>query len=411
MEQHPTDRADLTADCIRLAYAGRLPVTFQWLLHQDMTRAIQAGSRALVYCVQAAAWARLSGFADAQVISVQDPVLLQALIPHLQAAADLAPEGRPCCDFQRSRRRPPTADRVGCGSFLSAPDGLVLFLEHGGRAQDLSHPRCSLGAAWRRLRAPVRVPDPRACDPMANFHTHLKVGIFVSGGAVLALDGAGLVGPDQTLVLFGLGVLGSLLPDIDANASSPVRAIFGLLGAALAFGWTLPLVGRYPPLELALVWGGLFVGTRFLLLLAFARYTVHRGIWHSWLAVAFAALATVNLAHWVLHQASRPAWVAGLTLGLGYLTHLVLDEIYSVDIFNSRVRRSFGTALKPFSLADPASSLWMAAAVGLLAWLAPAADFVHVPVRAEWAAWADQALVRLGACCATSIEMMRVWLK
>ena len=182
---------------------------------------------------------------------------------------------------------------------------------------------------------------------MANFSTHLKIGVFVSGGAVLALDGLGLVAPDHTFALFGLGVLGSLLPDIDADASSPVRAIFGLLGAALAFGWTLPMVGRYPPLELALVWGGLFVATRYLLLLAFARFTVHRGIWHSWLAAAFVTLATVNLAHWVLHQPSKPAWVAGLMVGLGYLTHLSLDEIYSVDIFNSRLRRSFGTALKP----------------------------------------------------------------
>ena len=246
---------------------------------------------------------------------------------------------------------------------------------------------------------------------MANFHTHLKVGIFVSGGAVLVLEGAGLVAPDQTLVLFGLGVLGSLLPDIDANASSPVRAIFGLLAAALAFGWTLPMAGRYPPLELALAWGGLFVGTRFLLLLTFARFTVHRGIWHSWLAVAFATLATVNLAHWVLHQAAKPAWVAGLMVGLGYLTHLCLDEIYSVDIFNTRIRRSFGTALKPFSLSDPVSSLGMATAVAVLAWFVPAAEFDQVPGRAQLAAWADQALAQLAGWSCTGITVMRGWLQ
>jgi hypothetical protein len=38
-------------------------------------------------------------------------------------------------------------------------------------------------------------------------------------------------------------------------------------------------------------------------------------------------------------------------VGIGYLTHLVLDEFYSVDLFNRKIKRSFGTALKPFSLA------------------------------------------------------------
>jgi hypothetical protein len=244
---------------------------------------------------------------------------------------------------------------------------------------------------------------------MANFSTHLKIGVFVSGGAVLALDGMGLVAPDHTFALFGLGVLGSLLPAIDADASSPVRAIFGLLGAALAFGWTLPMVGRYPPLELALVWGGLFVATRYLLLIAFARFTVHRGIWHSWLATAFVALATVNLAHWVLHQPSKPAWVAGLMVGLGYLTHLTLDEIYSVDIFNSRLRRSFGTALKPLSFSDPRSSFLMAAAVALLFWLTPAADFGPLPAWSSATAWAEQTLERLADWSGTGIKVVRVW--
>lgn len=246
---------------------------------------------------------------------------------------------------------------------------------------------------------------------MANFSTHLKVGIFVSGGAVLALNGAGQAPADQTLVLFALGVMGSLLPDIDADASAPVRTAFGVIGAALAFGWTLPLVGRYPPLELALVWGGLFVATRFLLLAVFARFTVHRGIWHSWLAASFAVLATVNTAHWLLHQPPQFAWVAGLMVGIGYLTHLCLDEIYSVDLFNTRLRTSFGTALKPFSLSDPLSSFAMAAAVGALAWLAPLAEFTQVPGRVEFVAWAEQALVRLAACCGASIEVVRVWLK
>ncbi len=95
MEQHPQDRADLTENAIRLAYAERLEAVYHALQHKNMTAALGAGSRALVYCVQAGAWDRLDGFASGLVTSRSDPCLLEALVPHLQTAAESAPEGRP----------------------------------------------------------------------------------------------------------------------------------------------------------------------------------------------------------------------------------------------------------------------------------------------------------------------------
>lgn len=245
---------------------------------------------------------------------------------------------------------------------------------------------------------------------MANFQTHLYGGIVVSGGSVLALHGAGLVTEGQTLPLFGLGVVGGLLPDIDADASAPVRGFFGVLGTVLAFAWTLPLVGRYSPLGLALIWIGSFLAVRFLLCEAFARLTVHRGIWHSLLATLFAALATVNLLHWMLGLAPRDAWVGGLMVGIGYLTHLVLDEAFGVDLLGVRTKRSFGTALKPWSLRDPASSLAMAAAVGVCLWLAPAADPYWPNQGPNLATRLGDFVVRLEAWSDSSLGAIRAWL-
>jgi tetratricopeptide (TPR) repeat protein len=95
MEQQPQDRADLTENAIRLAYAERLEGMFEALLHRNMTAALQAGSRAIVYCVQAGAWDRLGGFASDVVTSTSDPRLLEPLVEHLKTAAESAPEGRP----------------------------------------------------------------------------------------------------------------------------------------------------------------------------------------------------------------------------------------------------------------------------------------------------------------------------
>jgi tetratricopeptide (TPR) repeat protein len=95
MEQHSQDRGEMTENTIRLAYAERLEAVFGGFLLQNMTAALQAGSRALVYCVQAGAWDRLGHFASSLVTSTNDPRLLGPLVEHLKTAAESAPEGRP----------------------------------------------------------------------------------------------------------------------------------------------------------------------------------------------------------------------------------------------------------------------------------------------------------------------------
>ena len=49
----------------------------------------------MVYCVQAGAWDRLGNFAGHIVTSSGDPRLMVELLPHLEAAAQSAPEGKP----------------------------------------------------------------------------------------------------------------------------------------------------------------------------------------------------------------------------------------------------------------------------------------------------------------------------
>jgi hypothetical protein len=81
------------------------------------------------------------------------------------------------------------------------------------------------------------------------------------------------------------------------------------------------------------------------------------------MACAVALLVVLAADRWF---ALEPAlsWLAGGFALLGYLTHLVLDEIASVDLLGNRVKRSFGTAIKPFSLRAWPFSLML---LGLLA--------------------------------------------
>jgi hypothetical protein len=215
---------------------------------------------------------------------------------------------------------------------------------------------------------------------MASFTTHLYGGALVSSAAALGLYSAGLAGPEQTQTWFFLGVAGGLLPDIDSDSSAPVRGFFTLLGILLAFLVSFALVGRFPVVELALIWGVIFLLVRYGLFEVFARSTVHRGVWHSWLAAALAGLATTNAAFHFLRLSAWESWVGGMFVVLGYLTHLLLDELASVDLLGNRVKRSFGTALKPFSIAAPWGSALMLAGVVGLAQSAPTLD----PVMSVW---------------------------
>ena len=185
---------------------------------------------------------------------------------------------------------------------------------------------------------------------MANFKTHLNVAVLVSGVAATTVASIGLVDVHQTPVLFALGVLGGLLPDIDADNSTPVRLAFGLLGLIAAFAAVFYALAHYRLSigELCLLAGGTFTLVRYVIFELFLRLTEHRGVFHSLLAVVFFACLTTSLSY---HLAAAPpvlAWLHGLAVALGYATHLVLDELFSVDLLGGRLKRSFGTALKPF---------------------------------------------------------------
>lgn len=70
------------------------------------------------------------------------------------------------------------------------------------------------------------------------------------------------------------------------------------------------------------------------------------------------------------------AWMAGLFVFLGYIIHLTLDEIYSVDFTGARIKKSFGSALKLFERRSPGSSFLMAGAlVAILLFAPPSAEF------------------------------------
>jgi hypothetical protein len=123
--------------------------------------------------------------------------------------------------------------------------------------------------------------------------------------------------------------------------------------------------------ELWILWLGTLVAVRYGLHALFHRVSVHRGIWHSILAAVFSAVATAIIFNKLLGRPEGVAWLAAAFMFVGYITHLTLDEIYSVDVMDTRVKSSFGTALKLFDRRHLASSLAMAGATALAIMVSP----------------------------------------
>lgn len=231
---------------------------------------------------------------------------------------------------------------------------------------------------------------------MANFTTHIAVGTVVSGAAATLTLAADVIAPESLIAVTLAGVVGSVLPDIDLKDSRPSRALFAGLGVFFSFIVLFSMATKYSIAEMWIAWLGTLVGVRYLGHAMFTKFSYHRGIWHSLIAGAFFWFFTAVIFKYLLDFHEGVAWLAGGFVFLGYITHLVLDELYSVDVYDTRIKASFGTALKLYDgkrLGDSAVIAGLAA----LAFLAtpPSKPFVDgITSQQLWAGLHNRLLPR-----------------
>jgi hypothetical protein len=152
-----------------------------------------------------------------------------------------------------------------------------------------------------------------------------------------------------------------------------------VLGVVTAFIALFTLQEQHSIAELWIVWLGAYFVTRFGVYKAFEKRTRHRGIFHSILAAAFFMILTADIFDRVLGQPSAQAWLTGLFVFIGFIIHLALDEIYSVDVEGRTIKKSFGTALKLFDTHSWKASAAMAVALVAVVLVAPPTrEFVEI---------------------------------
>ena len=181
---------------------------------------------------------------------------------------------------------------------------------------------------------------------MANFSTHL-VGAVSAGVVATSLLAATDLLP-LAGVASGVGTvaLGGIFPDVDSDYSDSIELVFSLLGVTLAVPLMIAVLPGYGLLASLLALAIAYAAIRYGIIFVFRAVTVHRGVFHSIPMAALLMLLVATVAHAGMGADALTAWLyAGLFL-VGFVTHLVLDETYSVDLANRQIKRSFGTAIK-----------------------------------------------------------------
>jgi hypothetical protein len=162
------------------------------------------------------------------------------------------------------------------------------------------------------------------------------------GAAGVAMDY-----PLETCILSGglCGVAG-MLPDLDSKSGVPVREIVALAAAVTP----MMMIDRFQHMNMAaesIVLAGalIYIVIRFGVGEIFKLYTVHRGMWHSIPAAVTCGLLAMFICSC---EDYRLRMFKAVAVFLGFMSHLVLDELWSIELRGGRIRlkSSFGTAIK-----------------------------------------------------------------
>jgi membrane-bound metal-dependent hydrolase YbcI (DUF457 family) len=181
---------------------------------------------------------------------------------------------------------------------------------------------------------------------MAGFKTH------VTTSSLLGI-GYGAVAHVQYQVPIGVSCLSAalcgvsgMLPDLDSDSGRPLRETIGFTASVVPMLLIHRLVMQgWSHDSIALAGIGVYAAIRFGMTPLLKMLTVHRGMFHSLPACLIAG----EITYLICESETVPMrlFKAGAVMA-GFMSHLLLDEIWSVDLRHGlpRLKSSFGTAIK-----------------------------------------------------------------
>lgn len=181
---------------------------------------------------------------------------------------------------------------------------------------------------------------------MAGFHTHITTSTVVGIGYGAVGYAAYDFSFPTCVVAGGMCSVAGMFPDLDSDSGIPLRELLSF-GAAIMPVLMLErwIALGFTPEMISLGCVLMYILVRFGIGGLIKRLTVHRGMFHS----IPAALIFGLVAYLVCASHDEPVrYFKALGVFIGFMSHLILDEIWSVEWtgLTPRFKKSFGTAMK-----------------------------------------------------------------
>jgi len=162
-----------------------------------------------------------------------------------------------------------------------------------------------------------------------------------------------LLSPKLVPLILIATIIGSFLPDLDSNQGIPLRILlktFSIIGAIITVYIMFESQERsFIQTILYSILCGLFI--YFIVGGVFKKITNHRGIFHSIPAAILSGLIALSFFNLFIIDLELKI-ILSLAIGIGYLCHLVLDEMNSIVNLEGTPfvpNKSLGSALKLYS--------------------------------------------------------------
>ena len=178
---------------------------------------------------------------------------------------------------------------------------------------------------------------------MADFKAHTSVGTLwglLLGTVSVISDFCSLIGG---IVILFLAATSSAAPDIDSDTGRPRELVLSFLGIAIPIVLLFNISDSTSSENILAATLISFFLVRYILGYLLAKFTVHRGLWHSIPAAVLCSEITYLL---FFDLPVKVRLLYALSVLGGFISHLLQDEMYSVKVLALDTKRSFGTALK-----------------------------------------------------------------
>ena len=204
---------------------------------------------------------------------------------------------------------------------------------------------------------------------MASFEQHVNGAVLATGVLVVPFYSASVVDINEALVLFCLGILGGVLPDIDSDNSKPIQISFKILSIFVPFIVILSTISILSVTNILFIWLASSLVLHFGVFRVFLSITSHRGIFHSIPMGILFGLITIFLFNTILNLDSVFATLSGIFLFVGFMVHLLLDELVSLNVLGLHIKKSFGTAVKLYDKNNAIGSIGLYIAIAILSFV------------------------------------------